>query len=177
MISPLETIQRRYAKSLDADTQSLLQTMHSNGLRLLKLINDLLDLVRLDSGVLQVRREAIRLEDFLRGLASSASQIASDKKIKLITTVAPGLNAIMADRDKMEKIILNLQFNALKFTPAGGRIEISASCEGQDFRPSCQRHRHRYSRQEFTQHVRTILPGGQLLAPEVSRRRHWPGAG
>jgi signal transduction histidine kinase len=133
MISPLETIQRRYAKSLDADTQSLLQTMHSNGLRLLKLINDLLDLVRLDSGVLQVRCEAIRLDDFLRGLASAASQIASDKKIQLITTVASGLNAIMADRDKMEKIILNLQFNALKFTPAGGRIEISASREGEDF--------------------------------------------
>ena len=133
MISPLETIQRRYAKSFDPDTQSLLQTMHSNGLRLLKLINDLLDLVRLDSGVLQVRREAILLGDFLRGLASAASQIASDKKIQLITSVAPGLHAILADRDKMEKIILNLQFNALKFTPPGGRIEISAAREGEDF--------------------------------------------
>ena len=132
MISPLETIQRRYAKSLDADTQSLLQTMHSNGLRLLKLINDLLDLVRLDSGVLQVRREAIRLDDFLRGLASSAAQMASDKKIQLLTTVAPDITAIMADRDKMEKVILNLLFNALKFTPSGGRIEINAVREGED---------------------------------------------
>ena len=132
MISPLETIQRRYANSLDADTQSLLQTMHSNGLRLLKLINDLLDLVRLDSGVLQVRREAIRLDDFLRGLASSAAQMASDKKIQLLTTVAPDITAIMADRDKMEKVILNLLFNALKFTPSGGRIEINAVREGED---------------------------------------------
>ena len=132
MISPLETIQRRYAKSLDADTQSLLQTMHSNGLRLLKLINDLLDLVRLDSGVLQVRREAIRLDDFLRGLASSAAQMASDKKIQLLTTVAPDITAIMADRDKMEKVILNLLFNALKFTPSGGRIEINAVREAED---------------------------------------------
>ncbi len=132
MISPLETIQRRYAKSLDADTQSLLQTMHSNGLRLLKLINDLLDLVRLDSGVLQVRREAIRLDDFLRGLASSAAQMASDKKIQLTTTVTPDISAIMADRDKMEKVILNLLFNALKFTPSGGRIEINAMREGED---------------------------------------------
>jgi len=132
MISPLETILARYARSLDQDAVSLLQTMHSNGLRLLKLINDLLDLVRLDSGVMQARREPLALEPFLQGMASAARQVAEDKRINLVVTVAPDLGVVMVDRDKMEKIVLNLQFNALKFTPAGGRVELRVDKEAEE---------------------------------------------
>src|SRR6185295_828567 len=106
---------------LDADAVGLLQTMQSNGLRLLKLINDLLDLVRLDSGVMHVKREPVALDEFLRGMASAARQVAEDKRIQLIVAVAPDLGPVMVDRDKLEKIVLNLQFNALKFTPPEGR--------------------------------------------------------
>jgi signal transduction histidine kinase len=132
MISPLETILARHARTLDQDAVSLLQTMHSNGLRLLKLINDLLDLVRLDSGVMQARREPLALEPFLQGMASAARQVAEDKRINLVVTVAADLGVVMLDRDKMEKIVLNLQFNALKFTPAGGRVELRADKEGEE---------------------------------------------
>jgi len=131
MIAPLETILARYRAALDADAVSLLQTMQSNGLRLLRLINDLLDLVRLDSGVMQVRREPVALEQFFQGMASAARQVAEDKRIQLVVTVAPDLGAVMVDRDKLEKIVLNLQFNALKFTPAGGRVELRADREGE----------------------------------------------
>lgn len=130
MISPLESILARYRAALEPEAVSLLHTMHSNGLRLLKLINDLLDLVRLDSGVMQARREPVALEPFLKGLASAARQVADDKRIELVTTVAPDASVVMLDRDKLEKIVLNLQFNALKFTPAGGRVEIRADKEG-----------------------------------------------
>jgi signal transduction histidine kinase len=132
MISPLETILARYRASLDADAVGLLQTMHSNGLRLLKLINDLLDLVRLDSGVMQVKREPVALEQFLQGMASAARQVAQDKQINLVVAIAPNVGTVMLDRDKLEKIALNLQFNALKFTPAGGRVEMRVDKEGED---------------------------------------------
>jgi signal transduction histidine kinase len=132
MISPLETILARYRNSLDAGAIDLLQTMHSNGLRLLKLINDLLDLVRLDSGVMQVRRESVALEPFLQGMASAARQVAEDKQIHLVVAIAPEVGAVMVDRDKLEKIVLNLQFNALKFTPAGGRVELRADKKGEE---------------------------------------------
>jgi signal transduction histidine kinase len=132
MISPLETILARYRNSLDIDAVGLLQTMHTNGLRLLKLINDLLDLVRLDSGVMQVKREPVALEPFLQGMASAARQVAQDKRINLVVTVAPEVGTVMVDRDKLEKIVLNLQFNALKFTPAGGRVEMRVDKEGED---------------------------------------------
>jgi signal transduction histidine kinase len=132
MISPLETILGRYRTSLDVNAVNLLQTMHSNGLRLLKLINDLLDLVRLDSGVLEARREPLALEPFLQNMASAARQVAEDKQINLVVKVAPDLGAVMLDRDKMEKIVINLEFNALKFTPAGGRVELHADKEGEE---------------------------------------------
>jgi signal transduction histidine kinase len=132
MISPLESILARYRSSLDPGVINLLETMQSNGLRLLKLINDLLDLVRLESGVMEVRREAVNVERFLDGLASSARQVAQDRRIELIVRVAPTVGIVMLDRDKLEKIVLNLQFNALKFTPAGGRVELRVDREDQE---------------------------------------------
>ncbi|HLP76211.1 MAG TPA: histidine kinase dimerization/phospho-acceptor domain-containing protein, partial [Candidatus Paceibacterota bacterium] len=56
LIAPLETLLRKFNKSLDQDTRGVLVTMHSNGMRLLKLINDLLDLVRMESGRMEVKR-------------------------------------------------------------------------------------------------------------------------
>ena len=76
LLAPLETLLHRYKTSLDNETRDLLATMHSNGMRLLKLINDLLDLVRLESGVMQVKREAVDIAQFLKGLASAARQMA-----------------------------------------------------------------------------------------------------
>ncbi|HEY6168550.1 MAG TPA: ATP-binding protein [Verrucomicrobiae bacterium] len=130
LLAPLETLLNRYRSRLDGDAVALVHTMHSNGMRLLKLINDLLDIVRLESGKLEVKREALDLPDFLKGLASAGRQMAEDKRIRLETIVAPEIGAVMADRDKLEKTLLNLIFNALKFTPAGGRIDIRAAREG-----------------------------------------------
>ena len=129
LLAPLEKLIERFGGGLDEDSRALLHTMQSNGMRLLKLINDLLDLVRLDSGVMQVRRETVPIGDFLRGLASAARQMAQDKRIFLETIVAEDVGSVQVDRDKLEKIILNLQFNALKFTPAGGRVELRARRE------------------------------------------------
>src|ERR1051326_5283620 len=133
LLAPLETLIYRYKNSFDAGTRNLLVTMHSNGMRLLKLINDLLDLVRLESGVMQMKREPIDVGDFLKGLASAARQMAEDKRIRLETHIDPELGTVMADRDKLEKIILNLQFNALKFTPSGGSVELCAEKQGEEF--------------------------------------------
>jgi signal transduction histidine kinase len=126
LLAPLETLMQKFNRSFDADTREVFATMHSNGMRLLKLINDLLDLVRLESGRLEVKHEALNVFDFVKGLASAARQVAEDKRLRLETIVDPELGSVIADRDKLEKILLNLVFNALKFTPAGGRVEVRA---------------------------------------------------
>ena len=131
LIAPLEALLRRY--SADPETKDLLVTMQSNGMRLLKLINDLLDLVRLESGVMQVRRDRVDIDNFIKGLVSAARQVANDKRIRLETWIDPELGTILLDRDKLEKIVLNLQFNALKFTPSGGRVDLRAEKQGNEF--------------------------------------------
>jgi signal transduction histidine kinase len=131
LLAPLETLMQKFNRSLDADTREVLGTMHSNGMRLLKLINDLLDLVRLESGRLEVKHDSLEVAEFMKGLASAARQVADDKRLRLETIVDPQLGAVVADRDKLEKIVLNLVFNALKFTPAGGRVELRAEKQGE----------------------------------------------
>lgn len=126
LIAPLENLRQRYGRTLDPETLDTLQTMHANAMRLLKLINDLLDLVRLESGRLEVKHEPVVMADFVHGLASAARQVANDKHLKLETHADPALGTALTDRDKLEKIVLNLVFNALKFTPAGGRVELRA---------------------------------------------------
>ncbi len=132
LLAPLEALLHQRGRVTDPETRGLLTTMHSNGMRLLKLINDLLDLVRLESGRMEVKREPLELSDFIKGLASAARQVADDKRIHLETSVAPGLGAVLADRDKLEKNLPTLVFNDLKFTPASGRVDLRAEKQGDD---------------------------------------------
>jgi signal transduction histidine kinase len=133
LIAPLETLLRKFDSRSDPDIRSVLQTMHSNGMRLLKLINDLLDLVRMESGRLDVKIEPVDVDGFIKGLASAARQVADDKRLKLNTHIGSDLGCVLADSDKLEKIILNLVFNALKFTPAGGSVDLRAEKQGGEF--------------------------------------------
>ena len=131
LLAPLEALLPRF--SLDSETKNLLVTMQANGMRLLKLINDLLDLVRLESGRLEAKREPLEVGEFVKGLASAARQVADDKRLRLEVFIDPALGTVLSDRDKLEKIVLNLVFNALKFTPSGGRVDLRAEKLGDLF--------------------------------------------
>jgi len=124
LLSPLETMLHSRDKQFDGETRNLFSIMHGNGMRLLKLINDLLDLVRLESGRMEVKREPVEITAFVRGIMGAAQQMANSKGLKLETWVEPALGAVLVDKDKLEKTVLNLVFNALKFTPAGGVVAL-----------------------------------------------------
>ncbi|HTV39619.1 MAG TPA: ATP-binding protein [Candidatus Sulfotelmatobacter sp.] len=126
LIAPLESLIRRAEGAFDSNARELLETMHNNSMRLLKLINDLLDLVRLESGRMDIRSEPLRVQDFFKGLSSAIRQVAAEKNVQVQTYVDGALKTILTDRDKLEKILLNLLFNAIKFTPSGGRIDLKA---------------------------------------------------
>ncbi|MDB6021080.1 MAG: Integral rane sensor hybrid histidine kinase [Pedosphaera sp.] len=131
LLSPLETMIHSRTQQFDGPTRNLMGIMHANGMRLLKLINDLLDLVRLESGRMEVKREPLEMNAFVRGLVSAAQQMADAKGLKLETIVQPELGALLADRDKLEKTVLNLLFNALKFTPRGGSVTLRVQRQGE----------------------------------------------
>ena len=126
LLSPLEALIGERSSALSADIRQLLLIMQSNGMRLLKLINDLLDLVRLESGKMEVKREPVAIEPLLRGLSNAVSKMAEDRAIALAVSSDHTIGAVLTDRDKLERILLNLLFNAVKFTPAGGKISIAA---------------------------------------------------
>ena len=127
LLAPLETLIQERGATLLPDMRELLVIMQSNGMRLLKLINDLLDLVRLESGKMEVKREPVAIEPFLRGLGNAIRKTAEDRGIRLEIAVDYNLGTVVTDSDKLEKILLNLLFNALKFTPAGGTVQLNAA--------------------------------------------------
>jgi signal transduction histidine kinase len=129
LLAPLQTLIQGRDLALEPEMRQLLLIMQSNGMRLLKLINDLLDLVRLESGKMEVKREPVVIEPFLHGLANAVKASAQDRGIHLQVSSSPTLHTILTDSDKLERILLNLLFNALKFTPAGGKVEVKARKE------------------------------------------------
>lgn len=138
LIAPIESLLNRGDQLTKAERDDLHATMHSNSMRLLKLINDLLDLVRLESGTIQIRRKAVNLEEFVRGLGNAVGGVAKDKRIHLNIDCQDGLGRVLADAEKLERICLNLLFNALKFTPSGGTVRLHAAREGEWLRLEVQ---------------------------------------
>ncbi|MBU6410195.1 MAG: HAMP domain-containing histidine kinase, partial [Verrucomicrobia bacterium] len=136
LLSPLERLLQRFDKHLDPDVREELAMMQNNGMRLLKLINDLLELIRLEAGRMDVKAEPLAMNEFVRGLASAVRPMAENKQIRLETFVDPALKAVLTDQDKLEKIVLNLLFNALKFTPAKGIVRLRAEKQAASTAPA-----------------------------------------
>ena len=126
LIAPLETLQGRNHQLSEAEERDLLSTMHGNAMRLLKLINDLLDLVRMEAGTMQVHMRKLEVTEFVQGLANAVRPVAQDKRVRIHTHVDQEIGSVMVDPEKVERICLNLLFNAIKFTAAGGFVEFSA---------------------------------------------------
>ncbi|WP_035607009.1 ATP-binding protein [Haloferula sp. BvORR071] len=127
MIGLTERLAGKFKASPQKEVRDMLAMSEHNGLRLLKLIDDLLDLVRFDTGHADLLLQPTRLGDMLDGLMSSMRHLADQDGVTLDWNVTGSENARMLDRDKIEKVLLNLTINAIKFTPSGGRIDVVAA--------------------------------------------------
>jgi len=110
----------------DADprTQEMTGMLEQNGLRLLKLIDDLLDLVRFDTGHADILRQSTLISPHVDGLLRSLRHLAEQDQVALLWSCNSDSPSLMLDRDKFDKILLNLVVNAIKFTPSSGTIEV-----------------------------------------------------
>jgi signal transduction histidine kinase len=123
IIAPLQQIIAR--PDLDRTMVQQLGFMQSNTLRLLRLINDILEIVRMDTGNLELRRTTLDFAEWVPGTAQSARHLAEAKGI-VFTAVGPsGPIIVNADPLRLEKVLLNLLSNAIKFTQSGGTIIVS----------------------------------------------------
>ena len=112
---PLNEKQRRFVDHIHRDSQHLLE-----------LINDILDLSKIESGKIELRREIFEAISEVQGVAESISHAVASKSIRLEIAIDdnPVLNA---DKVRFREILFNLLSNALKFTPAGGRILVDTT--------------------------------------------------
>jgi CheY-like chemotaxis protein/HAMP domain-containing protein len=96
------------------------KTIHSAGEDLLALINQVLDLAKIESGRQDVELEVVALADFVAYVRRLFEPMAADKGVALVTEIAPGMpESISTDRQRVERILTNLVANALKFTDRG----------------------------------------------------------
>ena len=134
ILGPVENLKSMPSLQADLKVRDTLETLSENGFRLLRLINDLLDLVRLDTGDVPLRPENIHLPVFLGQLGTSLRPMAETQQISLqVDSNLPTHPILFYDRDQLEKIILNLSINALKFTPAGGKVALGLAEEDNHF--------------------------------------------
>ncbi|MCA0454087.1 MAG: HAMP domain-containing protein [Chloroflexi bacterium] len=106
---------------LDEKAQHMVRRAQANAHRLLTLINDILDVSRIESGRMQFVKSEVGLHDLVDRLESQMSVLADEKKLQFTVDIDPRLPAtILIDEDALTKIITNLMGNAFKFTEKGG---------------------------------------------------------
>jgi signal transduction histidine kinase len=113
-------------KSLDDKQKRYVQNIQKSGRVLLDMINDILDLAKIESGKMEVRLSEFRIDDMIAAQCDMARPLAERKNIDVDCDIEPGLPTMFQDQGKVQQILNNLLSNAIKFTPEGGRIVISA---------------------------------------------------
>ncbi len=121
-----EVLLERLFGDLNDKQQDYLQDIHSSGRHLLNLINDILDLSKVEAGRMELELSTFDLPSAISNAMSLIRERAQRHEIALSVDLDPQLGEIVADERKLKQILLNLLSNAVKFTPDGGRIEVGA---------------------------------------------------
>jgi len=123
ILAPIE--EKLESVNLVASEKESLLLIKRNANRLLALINQLLDLSKLEAGKMELHVQKGNLGRFLNAIASSFDSLAENRQIKFVKNISADFYDCWYDSDKLEKIINNLLSNAFKFTPAGGTVALS----------------------------------------------------
>ena len=101
---------------------------------LLEMVNTLLDISKLEQGQMKLEREPVRLTEVARDAMEQVMELARERGHELRATLDPDCPLVSADRELLRRVLVNLLGNAIKFTPDGGRIEVTSRCEGGEMR-------------------------------------------
>jgi signal transduction histidine kinase len=113
-------------ESLDPKQKRYVENIRSSGRMLLEMINDILDLAKIEAGKMEVRVTTFAVESVVSAQCDMVRPLAERKRIDLVHDVGPGLEAVEQDQAKVQQILANLLSNAVKFTPEGGRVDVVA---------------------------------------------------
>jgi signal transduction histidine kinase len=117
-------------QSLSDKQQRWVQNIQSSGERLLSLINDILDLAKIEAGKLEVHLEDVAIAEMCEEQLNMFRPLAQKKNIELRGQLEPAIPLLRQDPGKLRQILSNLLSNAIKFTPEGGRVQLKAQADG-----------------------------------------------
>ena len=127
-----EVLEQGMVGALTERQVEFVRDIRESGRHLLALINDILDLAKVESGRMELDRSEYSLPESLRSALALVRERAARQRIELSLDVAEGVGAIVADERKVRQVVLNLLSNAVKFTPDGGRVTLAARLAGEE---------------------------------------------
>ncbi len=122
ILSPVEDILRK--PELPERLRTQLVFVRDNSYRLLNLVNDLLDIMRLEEGMTRLEKAPVKLNSLVNNVVGGMQHFAQQQNVTLSVLPSPELS-VLGDRRAIEKVAINLINNAVKFTPARGRVRVS----------------------------------------------------
>lgn len=124
ILSPLESLVANDYGAMDSTLRPALQIMHNNTVRLLQLVNGLLDFAKLEAGKLQVHREPVRIAELTETVYKDFQPLIQNRNLQARLETNPSDAVVLMDRYLYERILFNLLSNAVKFTASGGHVGV-----------------------------------------------------
>jgi len=119
--------------SLDEKQKRYVENIRKSGRMLLEMINDILDLAKIEAGKMDLRPSDFRIEHVVQAQCDMARPLSEKKNIDLETHIPDDLPPMFQDQARVQQILNNLLSNAIKFTPEGGRISVSVRRDADDY--------------------------------------------
>jgi PAS domain S-box-containing protein len=128
-----EALQEEVFGVLNEEQQKTIAAIESSGRHLLELINDILDVAKIEAGKLELNLAATSVQELCQSSLIFIQQQALKKRIQLNTNITSDLGSILVDQRRMRQVLINLLNNAVKFTPSGGSITLEVKVESANF--------------------------------------------
>lgn len=130
ILAPVQDLQRRIEARSTALREPL-RIIEQSALRLLRLVNDLLDLIRFEQGDVRLDRLPVDSNRLLRSLVEQVGHLAKSQELQLISELSEEPVVVDGDSAALERVFINLLSNAIKFTETGGQIRVVSEISGE----------------------------------------------
>lgn len=120
----LDLVQKGSFGEINQSQKEALDSAHQVANRLARLVNDLLDISKIESGKIELKKEILNLNEIVMEVINSFEKLTSDKRISKEVVLPKETSKISADRDKITQVFVNLISNAIKYTPEGGKVSV-----------------------------------------------------
>lgn len=120
------------AGPLPQEAQELLTIAQHNTDRLIRLINDILDISRIEAGKMEIKKGPLSVPEAVQRSIKELDGFAAERRIQVKANLPAGLPRVLADSDRLQQVLVNLISNAIKFSNPGGEVLVTASTDGRE---------------------------------------------